>query len=285
MHDRGQTSPGLRPKPILVLGTDDIASAVGHALASAGIPVLLARDPEVPVLRRAASFDDALELGSACLGGLTAYAVNPLSGDPAGVMLSVTDLAVEKLTDPALIEGVIDARVRRVQRRPGLPGDLGFAIGVGPGFTAGDTVDLAVETAPEAAGRILRGGTTQPPTAESSLLVGDDGQCFVRAPRSGLWWTFRDIGETLEAGAVVGLCAGRQVPTPVSGCLSGLVRRGTQMRAGMRLLEVDPRPDDERCGGISPLAAVIAAAAVRAVHELWQMPRQDERHEVVRWLT
>ena len=132
-----------------------------------------------------------------------------------------------------------------------------------------------METAPEAAGRILRGGATQPPSAESSLLVGDDGQCFVRAPRSGLWWTFRDIGETLEAGAVVGLCAGRQVPTPVAGFLSGLVRRGTQMRAGMRLLEVDPRPDDERCGGISPLAAAIAAATVRAVHELWQMPRQD----------
>ena len=86
-----------------------------------GCPVLLARDPEVPVLRRAASFDDALELGSACLGGLTAYAVNPLSGDPAGAMLSVTDLAPEKPTDPALIEGVIDARMRRVQRRPGLP--------------------------------------------------------------------------------------------------------------------------------------------------------------------
>jgi hypothetical protein len=285
MHDRGQTSPGLRPKPVLVLGTDDIASAVGHAVASIGVPVLLVRDPEMPVLRRAASFDDALEIGSACLGGMTAHAVNPLSAEPAGVVLAVTDLAPEKLLHPALIEGVIDARVRRGQRRPGLRGDLGFAIGLGPGFAAGDTVDLAIETAPEAAGRIVRGGTTQPPSAESSLLVGDEGQCLVRAPRSGLWWTFRDIGERLEAGAVVGLCAGRQVPTDVAGRLSGLVRRGTQMRAGMRLLEVDPRPDHECCRGITPLAATIAAATVSAMHELWQSPRQDARHEVLKWLT
>ena len=51
MHDRGKTLSGLRPKPVLVLGTDDIASAVGHALAGDGVPVLLVRDPDVPVLQ------------------------------------------------------------------------------------------------------------------------------------------------------------------------------------------------------------------------------------------
>jgi hypothetical protein len=285
MHDRRQTSPGLRPKPILVLGTDDIASAVGHALASDGLPVLLVRDPEVPVLRRAASFDDALEIGAFRLDGLTAYATDSLSGDQSGTMLAVTELAAEKLMHPALIEGVIDARQRRGQRRPGLRGAFGFAIGIGPGFAAGETVDIAVETAPEAAGRIVRAGTTLQPPAESSLLVGEEGQCLVRAPRSGLWWTFREIGEALEAGAVVGLCAGRQVPTPVAGCLSGLARRGSSMRAGMRLLEVDPRPQDERCPGISPLAAAIAAATLAAVRELWQSPRRGPRHEVLKWLT
>ena len=285
MHDRGQTSPGLAPKPVLVLGTDDIASAVGHALASAGVQVLLVRDPEAPVLRRTASFDDALELGSFRLDGITAYVTNPLSGDRTGALLAVTDLPADTLLDPALIAGVIDARMRRGQRRPDLRGDLGFAIGLGAGFTVGANVDIAVETAPESAGLIVRGGTTLPPPAESSLLVGDEGQCLVRAPRSGLWWTFRDIGETLEAGAVVGLCAGRQVPAPIAGRLSGLVRRGTQMRAGMRLLEVDPRPEDERCPGISPLAATIAAATAAAVHELRQTPRRERRHEVLKWLT
>jgi hypothetical protein len=284
MHDRGQTSPGLRPKPVLVLGTDDIASAVGHALASDGVPILLVRDPEVPVLRRAASFDDALELGSVRLDGLTAYATDPLSADRLGAMLAVTHLDPEMLIDPARFEGVIDARVRRGPRGPGLRGELGFAIGLGPGFAAGETVDIAVETAPEAAGRIVRGGTTRLPPAESSLLVGDDGQCLVRAPRSGLWWTFRDIGEMLEEGAVAGLCAGIQVPAPVAGCLTGLVRRGTWMRAGMQLLEIDPRPEAERCGGISPRGAGIAAATVAAVRELWQSPRRERRHEVLKWL-
>src|SRR5271166_72133 len=285
MRDRGLTMPGLRPKPVLVLGTDDIASAVGHALASVGVAVLLARDPEVPVLRRGMSFDDALERGSFRVDGVTAYAATPPPLVPADAVLAVTALPIQELMDPALIEGVIDARMRRGQHKPDLRGDLGFAIGLGPGFTAGTNVDIAVETAPDTAGLVLREGATSPALGEAMLLGAAGGQRLARAPRSGIWWTFRDVGELVEDGAVVGLCAGMQVPAPLAGYLSGLVRRGTTMRAGMRLLEVDPRGRDAQCHGISPWAATVAAGSLAALHQLWRSPRRPARQEVVRWLT
>jgi len=281
MHDPGPATPRLWPKPILVLGTDDIASAVGHALARIGVPVLLVRDPEVPVLRRGMAFDDALEDGSARIDGLTAYAADPAAPARATEILAITDLPPDGLMDPALVAGVIDARLRRVRCRPDLRGSLPFAIGLGPGFIAGGNVDMAVETAPEAPGLILRQGTTRAAPAESGLLVGPEGQQLVRAPRSGLWWTFREIGENLQAGDVGGLCAGRQIPFPLAGRMCGLVRRGTVVRAGMCLLEVDPRGEDAHCHGISPLAATIAAATVTAVHELWRTSRQ----ETSQWLS
>jgi len=274
--------PSLRPKPVLVLGTDDIASAVGHALASVGVAVLLARDPEVPVLRRGMSFDDALERGSVRVDGVTAYAASPPPLFPADGVLAVTALPIHKLMNPALIEGVIDARMRRGQHKPDLRGDLGFAIGLGPGFIAGTNVDIAVETAPDAAGLVLREGATSPAHAVPPGEAG--GRRLARAPRSGIWWTFRDVGELVEDGAVVGLCAGLQVPAPLAGHLSGLVRRGTEMRAGMRLLEVDPRGSDARCHGISPWAATVAAGSLAALHELWRSPRRPARQEVIRWL-
>jgi hypothetical protein len=275
MHDPGRTTPRLRPKPILVLGTDYIASAIGHALARVGVPVLLVRDPEVPVLRRGMAFDDALEDGSSRVEGLTAYAADPAAPARATELLAVTDLPPDRLINPALVEGVIDARLRRVHCRPDLRGELPFAIGIGPGFVAGGNVDIAIETAPEAAGLILRQGTTLMPPAESALLVGPEGQQLVRAPRSGLWWTFREIGEILQAGDVGGLCTGRQVALPLAGRICGLVRRGSVVRAGMRLLELDPRGQESRCHGISPLAATISAATVTAVHELWRSSRQE----------
>jgi hypothetical protein len=260
-------------KPVLVLGTDDIASAVGHALASAGVAVVLARDPMVPVLRRGMSFDDALEYASVRLDGLTAFAApRPPWNDSAGA-LGVTALTLTELLDTARIEGVIDARMRRRDTKTDLRGRSGFAIGLGPGFVAGGNVDIAVETAPQAAGAVLRKGATIPAHGQTLLVNGAAAERFARAPRPGLWWTFREIGEAVEQGAVIGLCGGMQVPAPIGGALLGLVRRGTDVAAGTRLLEVDPHGEAAPCHGIPRRAAVIAAASLAALRDVWATPR------------
>jgi xanthine dehydrogenase accessory factor len=284
MNDLGRTVPCLRPKPVLVLGTDDVASAVGHALADAGIAALLVRDPDVPVLRRGMSFDDALEHGSGWVDGVTAYAVDgPLDMAP-DILLGVTALPVRELLDPTLIAGVIDARMRRRPNNPDLRGALCFAIGLGPGFTAGETVDMAVETEPGVIGQIVTHGATRPAPGRASML-GDIGEeRFGHAPRSGVWWTFRDIGETVEAGAVIGLCDGMQVAAPLDGRLRGLVRRGSEVRAGTRLLEIDPRREGSQCHGLCPRAITIAAATLTALHAVWQPQRLVLPQEMTRWL-
>lgn len=51
---------------VVVLGTDDVASAVAHALHMVGVPVILVRDTTCPVLQREMSFHDALERGPWC---------------------------------------------------------------------------------------------------------------------------------------------------------------------------------------------------------------------------
>ena len=247
------------PKPVLVLGTDAVASAVGHALASIGIAAVMMRDPQTPVLRRGMSFDDALETSSARLDGITAYAVALSASGDMGAILGVTDMHIHELLDPALVGGVIDARMRSRPPKTDLRGRLDFAIGLGPGFVAGQNVDMAVDTPPPPPGR---------------------GQ-FATAPRTGLWWTFREIGEALEAGAVVGLCGGMQVPTPLTGALCGLVRRGTEVTAGAPLLEIDPTRPAAPCHGIDPDAATIAAACVAALRGLWTRPRVTPPSETV----
>jgi xanthine dehydrogenase accessory factor len=276
--------PCLRPKPVLVLGTDDVASAVGHALASAGIAALLVRDSDVPVLRRGMAFDDAVEYGATRVDGVTAYAVDgPLSMTPE-ILLAVTTQTVRDLLDPSLIAGVIDARMRRRPNNPDLRGELCFAIGLGPGFIGGGNVDIAVETAPETIGQILKRGATRPAPGRPSILGGIGVERFGHAPRSGVWWTCRAIGETVEAGAVIGLCDGMQVAAPLDGRLRGLVRRGSEVRAGMRLLEIDPRREGTQCHGLCPRAAAIAAAALSALSEVWRPQRLPQFQGTTRWL-
>jgi hypothetical protein len=251
-----EPSPGFNSagsRPILVLGTDDIASAIGHALASAAVSTLLMRDPQVPVLRRGMSFDDALENGSVRLDGLVAYA-EPASDD---AMVCVTGRALRDLLDEERVGGVIDARMRLRGVKADLRGPFGFAVGLGPGFTAGVNVDHVIDV-PQ---RPLRG--------------------LGFAPQAGLWWTFREIGERVEAGGVVGLCGGMQVPAPLTGALCGLVRRGTEVLAGTRLLEIDPRRLATPSHGIARDAAAIASTCLVAVRELLSIPRFAARSEPV----
>src|SRR5690349_3017672 len=127
MNDLGQMLPCLRPKPVLVLGTDDVASAVGHALARAGLTALLVRDSEVPVLRRGMSFDDAVEHGTAWVEGVTAYGVDGPEDMAPDLLLGVTTRRVRDLLDPALIAGAIAPRMRRRPTHPDLRRSLAFA--------------------------------------------------------------------------------------------------------------------------------------------------------------
>src|SRR4051794_8186656 len=76
-----------RPPTALVLGTGDIASAIGRGLFLRGWRVLLLRDNGVPVLRRGMAFDDALEDGIAALDGV--IAVPALTAEALPHLLSV----------------------------------------------------------------------------------------------------------------------------------------------------------------------------------------------------
>ncbi|KAA5613635.1 hypothetical protein [Rhodovastum atsumiense] len=256
----------------MILGTDDIASAVAHALVTAGYPTVLARDAAVPVLRRAMSFDDALEFGAIELAGVHAraaldtLALARLLQD--GRFLPVTALPPDDLLCLGLVRGVIDARMRRHQPKADLRPLAGFAIGLGPGFEAGGNVHIAVETAPESAGEIVRAGPTLAAHGRSDPIAGIGRERFTRAPMPGCWTTSHAIGAAVQAGEVIGTCGEVAVRAPLAGCLRGLVRSGIEVTAGVKLLEVDPRGAAGQWDGIPPRPARIAAATLQALREI-----------------
>lgn len=263
--------PSLHP-PVVVLGSDDVGSAVAHTLFTAGWPVLLARDAGVPVLRRAMAFDDALERGEAELAGVRGCAA-------AGV-LAIVRMLRERLVVPVtamppddllclgLGRGVVDARRRPRERKADLRSLAGFAVGIGPGFEAGVNVHIAVETAAEVAGTLLRGGATRDAPGRSEPIDGVGRERFARAPRAGRWMTSAALGDRVAAGALVGFCGGDGVCAPMDGRLRGLVRDGTDVRRATRLVEVDPRGEAAVWSGIAAHTDAIAAAALAAVREM-----------------
>ncbi|HEY9215229.1 MAG TPA: hypothetical protein VIQ29_20540 [Ancylobacter sp.] len=245
---RGETNfiPSERAPTAVVLGTNDVASAVAHHLFFAGYGVVLSRDPVQHVLRRQMAFDDALVTGVSVIEGLEgrpAYTlVEVLRGftERNGVM--VTALEFGELLCLGLIDLLVDARMRMRALKVDIRPFARTTVGLGPGFTAGRHVDVAVETAPEAVG-VLREGTTLAAHGRSAPLAGVGRERFAHAQGAGLWITDAAIGNRVARGELIGTCGALPVRAPLTGRLRGLVRSGVDVAADLKLAEVDPRLD------------------------------------------
>nr|WP_294543894.1 hypothetical protein [uncultured Rhodopila sp.] len=269
--DAGQ-SPG-RPAA-LVLGTGDIASAIGRELFDLGWAVVLLRDHAVPVLRRGMAFDDALESGAAELDGVKAVAAASADALPGllrarrGVVVANLDTAVAAASCGEAPAAMIDARMRKYA----MPADIrplaACTVGVGPGFVAGGNVHLAIETLPGQEGDVVTRGTTANPTGKAVPLGGAGSERFVYAPIAGPWQPGVPLGTWLEAGRTIGTLGGEPVCAPIAGCVRGMVRAAPGgVARGSKLMEIDPRPDATYIG-VPPRARRIAAGVETALAPL-----------------
>lgn len=275
MRNETEFSPSGRAPVAVVLGTNDVASAVAHCLFQAGYGVVLSRDPGQPVLRRSMAYDDALVTGFSELMGVPARPahalVEVLRGftDRTGIM--VTTMELGDLLCLGLIDLLIDARMRMRTLKVDIRPFARLTIGLGPGFTAGRHVDVAVETAPDAIG-ILREGSTLAAHGRSTPLAGAGRERFARASHPGLWLTSRAIGDRVTRDEVVGTCDDEPIRAPLTGHLRGLVRSGVDVPNGLKLAEVDPRLGGEPSWlGASERARRIAAATLDAVRTMETM--------------
>lgn len=264
---------------ILVLGSGDVASAVAHALFVAGLAVALQDDPLPAATRRGMAFTDAIFDGTAELDGVTARRVpcRELAADAS--FIPVLAGCAEDLLAGFAWDAVVDARMRKRSIPPDRRGSAPLVIGLGPNFIAGGNCDVpggncdvpgancdvAVETSRENLGAIVRDGATLPLRGEPSEIAGIARDRYVYAPVSGTVATGFAIGADVHAGAVVATIDGIAVAAPIAGRIRGLVRAGVPVRAGMKVLEVDPRGGGATVFGIDQRPRAIADAVLRVI--------------------
>jgi len=262
------------PPIALILGTGDIASAIGRELFLARWGVVMLRDEAVPVMRRGMAFDDALEDGVTQLDGVWgARAALPemlptLARGREAVVVARLDPAVVIAACRGVARVLIDARMRKYAAPADLRPLADRAIGVGPGFAAGENVDVAIETLPGQEGDIISHGPTATPTGRSVPLGGAKEERFACALIAGRWDPWVVPGTWVEAGTPLGFLGERKLYAPIDGCVRGIVRpMPNGVARGAKLAELDPRPGAP-CTGVPPRAGRIAAGVQRAVGAL-----------------
>lgn len=258
------------PRLILVRGSNDVASAVAHLLFRSGYPVVLQDSPLPTVTRRKMAFADAIFDGRAMLEGVEAVRVEQLA-KLSGLLESPTCIPIVVQDFKQTLEAVrpqvlVDARMRKHSQPEKQIGLAPLAIGLGPSFIAGKTVDLAVETGwGESLGNVVIEGATDPLMGEPNSIAGHSRDRYVYAPCAGIFEAALQIGDHVIQGQVIAHIGEIQLRAPISGSLRGLTHTKVPVEMNTKVIEVDPRAEAPQISGLADRPMKIAQGVLRAI--------------------
>ena len=153
---RESEDPSAQPRRkrplVVILGTNEIASAVAVHMHRLGWAVVLSHDSFPPVIRRQMAFHDCLFGERVTLDGVRASAPRRRSScSPFSIIrpsVAVTPLQFHDLVALRTPEALVDARMQKYRATPDLRHLAGLAVGLGPNFAVGRNCDIAIETKP-----------------------------------------------------------------------------------------------------------------------------------------
>lgn len=254
---------------VIVLGTNEIASAVAARLTQEGCRVVLSHDSYPPVIRRGMAFYDTLFNDHTEVDGIQGYLgetaleivrVLTVTGVVAVTSLQLTDLLALRTPDV-----LIDARMQKNRTTPDLRNISNLSIGLGPQFAAGVNCDVAIETHPDHTGKLVEIGETRPNDHIPRYLGGVGRDRFVYSARDGIWRTPLDIGARIFKNYLIGHLDGHRVLSPMDGYLRGIARDGAIVPQNVKLVELDPRGRASNWTDTDERGRVIADAAYRVI--------------------
>jgi xanthine dehydrogenase accessory factor len=255
---------------VLVRGAGDIGSAVAHRLFRAGFAVVLLDERRPAHARRGMAFTDAFHEGTCLLDDLLAKRARDVADLPPMARcrraVPVSDALPELVFEALSPDVAVDARMRKHEAAEHQRGLAPLTVGLGPSFTAGGNVDVAIETAwGDELGTVIRHGSPSPLAGDPRPIAGHSRDRYVLAPADGLFRTGHAIGDAVARGEEVARIGTRILFAPLAGILRGLSHDGARVKQGRKVIEVDPRGDPRAAFGIGERPARIASGVLEAI--------------------
>lgn len=270
---------------IVVRGAGDLATGTIHRLKKAGFRLLVLEAEHPAAIRRQVALSEAVYAGSARVEDVEAVRMDvdlaekknrkelleqemeriwkkdgvPVLVDPAG--LSIAALR------PAVVVDAILAKKNLGTTKEMAP----LVIALGPGFTAGEDVDVIIETKRgHNLGRVIRSGSAVPNTGIPGIIGGYGKERVMHAQAEGILRNAASIGDIVEARAVIAEIETEKGTVPVeaslSGLLRGLIRDGYPVTKGFKIADIDPRKEElQNCFTISDKARCIAGSVLEVI--------------------
>jgi xanthine dehydrogenase accessory factor len=263
---------------IIVRGGGDIATGTIHRLHRCGYPVLVLETGSPSAIRRQVAFSEAIYDGQSEIEGVTCLKVSDfaeakavLEAGAIPMMMDETCEILKEVRPWALVDAILAKKNLGTNRNM-----ADKTIGLGPGFAAGEDVDLVIETMRgHNLGRIISRGTTLPNTGTPGLIGGAGKERVIHSPAMGILFGKVRIGDRVEKGQPVAVIVTGQgevvVEASLTGLVRGLIRDGYPVAKGFKIADIDPRESEyENCFTISDKARAIGGSVLEALLYLEQ---------------
>ena len=263
----------------IVRGAGDLATGALYRLHRAGFPVLALELDKPRVVRRMASFAQAMFAGEARVDELAARRMTlpeaaasveaaspiiPVVADPNGE--AIRQLRPSVVVDGRLAKSALDTTLN----------DAPLVIGLGPGFAIGLNCHVIIETIRgHNLGRVIWSGAAHPDTGRPESVMGYTIERILSAPATGTLRGYKNIGDAVHYGDLIASVEGEPITAPFIGVLRGLMHGGLPVTKGEKVGDLDPRREPSACFTISDKSLAIGGGVVEAV--LTWMQLNDER--------
>jgi xanthine dehydrogenase accessory factor len=254
---------------VVIKGAGEMASAVAWRIYMSNIRRILMLEIDSPLaVRRKVSFCEAVHEGCQTVEGVEAIKVEDDDSTRRAWSQGKIAVAVDpewKMLDQTQPNVVVDAILAK-KNLGTHTGEASLVIGLGPGFTAGKDVHLAIETnRGHNLGRIITLGSAEPNTGIPGPIGGLTGKRVLRAPCSGELYARCSIGDSVKRGDAIGVVATEAVVANIDGVLRGLIRSPRVVQQGLKIGDIDPRGNVDYCHIISDKARAIGGSVLEAI--------------------
>ena len=270
---------------IVVRGAGDLATGTIHRLKKAGFRLLVLEAEHPAAIRRQVALSEAVYAGSARVEDVEAVRMDvelaekknrkelleqEMEGiwkkDGVPVLVDPAGLSIAALRPTVVVDAIL------AKKNLGTTKEMApLVIALGPGFTAGEDVDVVIETKRgHNLGRVIRSGSAVPNTGIPGIIGGYGKERVMHAQAEGILRNAASIGDIVEAGAVIAEIETENGMVPVeaslSGLLRGLIRDGYPVTKGFKIADIDPRKEElQNCFTISDKARCIAGSVLEVI--------------------
>ena len=295
---------------VVVRGGGDIATGTIHRLWNAGYRVVILETEKPSAIRRQVALCEAVYDGESTVEGATAQIIKKTNIETINIKkiniettniettniekIDIENKCVEEIKGlwsqnkiPLIIDPqgqfikmikpsvVVDAILAK--KNLGMyKGMAPLTIGLGPGFVAGEDVDVVIETMRgNTLGDIIEEGSAIANTGIPGNVGGYTKERVIHAKETGIIHAISHIGDRVEQGQCIvkiehtnleNESSFIEVYATITGVLRGLIREGFMVKKGCKIADIDPRIEEEiACDKISDKAHCIAESVLQVI--------------------